>query len=108
MSRTMEGKLPLKKIFDKAFIGYVYALPNPRCFASPEDAENPIPVYDLDMVDEIYFRENCKRTPKEDPDDVRVWSNSEIDHDLIQQRAIYVRRVKLRSDKKESSGWRRI
>ena len=86
-------KLPLKKAYDKAFIGYVYAVPNyPRCFVWGDKKDEPIPVYDLDMIDEIYFRENCKQMPKEDPEDVRIWSSEAIDHELSQHRAIYVRR----------------
>ena|SRR5258708_2548151 len=85
--------LPLKRIYDKAFIGYVYAATNARCFRSLEDEQQPIPVYDLDMVDEIFFQDNREAMPDVDPDDMQTLCADAIDYELSQHRAIFARKV---------------
>jgi len=81
---------PLKKIYDKALIGHVWAGQSPRCFQSAEDEEEPIAVYDLDKLTEIHFRQCCKEMPEEHPDAVREWAMQELLDELPQLRAIFV------------------
>jgi hypothetical protein len=90
--KLIREELPLKPIYDEALIGYVYSAINPRCFASSEDEQERIPVYDLAKVEEIHFREFQQENPNEDPDDLGVWATEELDQQLMQLRAIYVQR----------------
>jgi hypothetical protein len=92
-------KLPLKRIYNKALIGYAYSACTPRCFLSHLDAQEPIPVYDLEMIEEIHFRELKKRMPKQDPDDLWTSLLEEEDRELSQLRAIYVQETQKKAMK---------
>jgi hypothetical protein len=94
----MKLKLPLKRIYNKARIGWVYPtghrnLLHYNCDGDGSDDDGkPIPVYDLDMVEKIYFKELKRLHPKAHRDALVQILGEELDMELQALRAIYVQK----------------